>query len=125
MSADVAAHEAAAEVVIALERSCLEAEGALVERRWPDVERAFAVQAALTDALKRVFAAAPQTAPENDDKVARRMRGILAYRDDQLRRLRAYHAEIEERLRSIGKVRAFSRSIGKRERAGEMYDTKQ
>ncbi|MEO7040281.1 MAG: hypothetical protein ABI186_09655, partial [Candidatus Elarobacter sp.] len=74
--------------------------------------------------LRMLFAATPEIAPANDEEIAQRMRGVLGYRADQLRRLRAYHAEVEDRLRSIGKVRAFSRSIGKRERAGALYDTK-
>lgn len=108
--------------IIALERSCLEAESAFVERRWPDVELALGRQAALTGDLGRLFAAEPETAPENDAKVARRLRGILAYRDDQLRRMRAYHDDVATRLRSIGKVKAFSRTIGRRPAGGHLVD---
>ncbi len=116
---------AVAEAIVALERSCLEAEAAFVERRWDDVERAFVAQARLTGELGRLFAGAPQSAPEHDPKVAQRVRGILVYRDDQLRRMRDYHAEIESRLLSIGKVRALSRSIGTGDRAGALYDIQQ
>lgn len=123
MSVDASPRGAATAAIIALERSCLEAEAALMERRWADVDAVFAAQAVLTDELRELFAAAPEFAPANDEAIAQRVRGILAYRADQLRRLRAYHAEVEGRLRSIGKVRALSRSIGKRERAGALYDT--
>ena len=123
-SADTA-RAAVADTILALERSCLEAESAFVERRWDDVERAFGAQSALTGELGRLFVAEPQTAPENDVKVEQRVRGILAYRDDQLRRMRVYHADVESRLQSIGKVRALSRSIGNGERTGALYDTQQ
>ena len=119
------ARAAVADVIVALERSCLDAEAAFVERRWDDVERAFGAQSRLTGELGRLFADAPEAAPESDEKVALRVRGILVYRDDQLRRMRAYHEEVENRLLSIGKVRALSRSIGSGERSGSLYDSRQ
>jgi hypothetical protein len=116
------ARDAVVRAIIALERSCLEAESAFVGRRWRDVGAAFARQTALTDDLRRLFAAAPETAPANDAKVARRVRGILAYRDDQLRRMLAYRDSIGERLQSIRKVNALSRTIGRRRLAGRLLD---
>ena len=113
-SAESDPHEAVARAIIDLERSCLEAESAFVGLRWDDVRAAFARQSALTFELGRLFADAPQTAPDADPKVGRRIRGILAYRDDQLRRMRAYRDEVGERLSSIGKVNALSRSLGRR-----------
>jgi hypothetical protein len=100
------------ETILALERSCLEADAALVERRWAEFGAAMTAQSTLTDKLAYLFEAAPQHGPDDDLRVRKRLEGILAYRDDQLRRLRAYHEEVGERLRSISKVRAFSRSVG-------------
>jgi len=91
-SAEVAL-DAVVRAIIALERSCLDADAALVERRWDDVDAAFRAQAELTADLARLFDAAPETAPANDAKVAQRVSGVLAYRDDQLRRLRSYRDE--------------------------------
>ena len=108
--------------IIELERVCLAADAALVERRWRDVEDSFRTQAELTARLARLFASAPETAPANDAKVAARVRGILGYRDDQLRRLEAYRDEIAGRLSAIGKVNAFSRSFGKRGPAAQLLD---
>ncbi|HEX3469193.1 MAG TPA: hypothetical protein VHT05_14025 [Candidatus Elarobacter sp.] len=108
--------------IIALERSCLDAESAFVNRRWNDVGTAFSTQRELTGELRRLFSLAPEAAPANDQKVARRMRGVLAYRDDQLRRMRAYHDDVGERLRSIGKVRALARTIGRRRASGRLVD---
>jgi hypothetical protein len=115
-------HDAIVSTVIALERSCLEADAALVERRWPDLESTLRVQAELTAELARLFEAAPQLAPANDPKVERRINGIVAYREDQLRRLRAYRDETASRLSSIGKVNAFARSFGKRSAAAQLLD---
>ena len=117
-----AARDAVVRAIIALERSCLDAESAFVERRWPDVEAAFGRQTALTGDLGRLFASAPETAPANDARVARRVRGIHAYRDDQLRRMRAYRDDVATRLCSIGKVNALSRTIGRRTARGHLLD---
>jgi hypothetical protein len=117
--------DAVVTTIIALERSCLAAESALAERNPNDVQVAFVEQMRLTAELARLFAAAPETAPANDAKVAQRLDGILAYRDGQLERLRTYRDTTVGRLESIGKVRAFSRSIGKYDRAGSLYDIEQ
>ena len=116
------ARDAVVRTVIALERSCLEADGALAEQRWDDVESAFRVQADLTAELARMFDAAPHLAPANEPAVARRIDGIFAYREDQLRRLRAYRDETASRLSSIGKVNAFARSFGKSTGAAQLLD---
>jgi hypothetical protein len=114
--------ERVARTIVALERSCLEADAALVERRWVQVGTAFRVQAELTAELAKLFDASPEIAPANDAKVARRIGGILAYREDQLRRMRTYRDEVSARLSSIGKVNAFSRSLGKHAAAAQLYD---
>jgi GAF domain-containing protein len=116
------AREEIARTIVALERSCLDADAALVEKRWPDVDAAFKAQAALTEQLARLFDAVPDAAPANDAKVDQRVRGILAYRADQMRRLQTYQAEIAARLENIGKVNAFSRSIGRRGPAAQLLD---
>ncbi len=115
-------HDAVVRTIIELERVCLAADAALVERRWPDVEASFRAQAELTGRLARLFESAPETAPANDAKVAERVRGILVYRDDQLRRLEAYRDEVAGRLTTIGKVNAFSRSFGKRAGPARILD---
>jgi hypothetical protein len=115
---------AVAETIVALERSCLQADAAMVERRWSDVDAEFRAQAELTAELGRLFAEAPRTAPDGDAKVAARVRGILAYREDQLRRLCSYRDEIGARLQTIGKVNALSRSLAKHAGAAQLYDGK-
>ena len=107
------ARAAVARTIVALERSCLEADAAFVERRWPDVDAALREQTALTAELARLFAGDPAIAPPQDAKVARRVHGVYAYREEQLRRMRAYRDDVRERLQAIGKMNALSRSIGR------------
>jgi hypothetical protein len=120
-SADTAL-DAVVQTIIALERSCLDADLALVEHRWPDFGAALTTQTELTTQLEELFQAAPHTAPPNDAKVAQRVHGILAYRDDQLCRLQAYRDDVATRLSSIGKVNAFSRSFGKSAEPAHLLD---
>jgi len=120
-SAD-AARDHVVRTIIALERSCLDADAAIVERRWDDVGVAFRAQAALTEELTGLFDAAPDSAAAADTKVAQRVEGIIAYRDDQLRRLQDYHAEVGTRLDSIGRVNAFARTLGKSANSARLLD---
>jgi len=111
-----------ARTIAALERSCLDADAALVEKRWAGVDAAFKAQTALTELLARLFDATPDAAPANDGKVARQVGRIIAYRAEQLRRMQAYQADIAARLENIGKVKALSRSIGRRAPAAQLLD---
>jgi hypothetical protein len=99
------------EAILALERSCLAADAAIVERRWGDIKAAVDEQSRLTQRLAELFAQAPEYGPQ-DPRVQKRLTGVLAYREDQLRRLRAYRDEVGERLRTLAKLRAFRRGVG-------------
>jgi hypothetical protein len=114
--------DAVVRTIIALERSCLDADGAMLEGRGGDVEAAFRAQADLTAELSRLFAAHPETTPANEPKVALRLDGILAYREEQMRRLQAYRDEIASRLSTIGKVNAMSRSFGRHTESAHVLD---
>jgi hypothetical protein len=116
------ARDAVVRTIIALERSCLDADAALVERSWAELDAAFRAQAELEAELRALCDATPESAPAADAKVEQRIRGVLAYRDEQLRRLRAYHSDVALRLSSIGKVNALSRSIGKRIPGAQLLD---
>ena len=101
------------ETILRLERSCLRAEKALASGALEGVQAAIGEQNALQAELFGHFAAEPALSPANDRTVAKRVAGILAYREDQLRRLSAYRDEIGRRLSLIGKVRNFNRAIGR------------
>jgi hypothetical protein len=120
-----APRDAVVRTIIELERSCLDADAALVERRWDAVNAALARQHELTGELAELFAAEPATAPARDARVEARLRGILRYRDDQLRRAEAYRDEIGRRLHAVGKLRALSRTVGRHEPSAAFYDTQQ
>lgn len=111
--------------ILSLERACLDADAALVERRWPDVTAALDVQGRLTAQLAALFERAPHLSPSGDAKVAKRLEGVLAFRDDQLRRLHALRDEIGRRLETIGRARDLSRALGQPKPPAAFYDTKQ
>ena len=119
---DETARESVVRTILELERTCLEADAALGECRWSDVEASFRAQAELTGRLAALFERAPETAPANDLKVAARMNGILSYREDQLQRMASFRDEVGARLSAIGKVNAFSRSFGKRPGPAQLLD---
>ena len=123
MSSSADARAEVVTTILALERACLDAEAALVERRAPGVDEALAAQSALTERLRALFARTPAVAPGSDPQIAARLRGVIAYRDDQLRRLQSYRDELGRRLESIGKVRAFARTLGTREPSATYFDT--
>ena len=106
------ARDAVVAALVAIERSCLDVDAAFVERRWSDVGASLREQERLTAELGRLIARAPAASPDADEKIAQRMRGILAYRDDQVARVQAYRADVGRRLDAIGRVRKFSRTIG-------------
>ena len=120
-----AARDQIVDAILALERACLDAEAAMVERRAAGVDAALSAQTALTQRLGELFAANPAMTPDNDERVATRLRGVLAYRADQLRRLQSYRDEVGRRLESIGKVRALARTVGRQQPSATFYDTKQ
>ena len=114
--------DAVVRTIIALERSCLDADAALVDRRWDVIGAALTRQHELADQLAALFAAAPETAPARDARVAARLRGILRYRDDQLQRVEAYRDEVGRRLHAIGQLRALSRTVGRHDRTAALFD---
>ena len=119
---DETARESVVRTIIEIERSCLEADAALTELRWSDLDASFRTQVELTGRLAELFERAPETAPANDLKVAERVNGILAYREDQLQRMASYRDEVGARLSAIGKVNAFSRSFGKQPAPAQLLD---
>jgi hypothetical protein len=108
------ARSAVAHAIVALERACLDADAALVDRRWSDVRAAFDAQVELTGELAQLFATTPAVSPANDAKVAARVNGVYAYREGQLERLSAYRDDVLERLSTINKMKAFARAVGRR-----------
>ncbi len=108
--------------IIALERACLDADAALVERRWDAMRTGLARQHELTAQLAELFASAPEMAPARDERVAARLRGILRYRDEQLQRAEAYRDEIGRRLQAVGQLRALARTVGRHERPAALLD---
>ena len=97
---------ASRDAIVALERSCLDAEAALVERRWTDVDaRVSSAGRADRTSSTRLFAAAPETAPANDAQGrAARARDPRVSRRSAARGCARITPSVATRLRSIGKV---------------------
>lgn len=121
-SADTTVAENVVGAILAMERSCLEVESALVERRFEDAQKGLLVQGLLTDELRRLFELQPAYAPASDPAVAKRIAGIYSFREEQLRRLRAYRDEVSNRLDGIARVRRFNRGIGRHVEPARHYD---
>lgn len=102
----------ASAVLDELERACIEAERALREQRWRDCDVIWNRQRRLTHELE--LAMRELTKGSAEHKLAlKRVARIAKYRDGQLKRLEAFHATIGRRLATLGRYRAYAKTIGR------------
>ena len=107
---------AAAAVLDDLERACIDAERALREQRWRDCDAIWNRQRRLTHELELSLNVLAPGSPEH--KLAlKRIARIAKYRDGQLKRLQAFHATIGRRLATLGRYRAYAKTVGSGPRA--------
>ena len=107
---------AAAAVLDELERACIDAERALREQRWRDCDGIWNRQRRLTHELELALREVEKGSPEH--KLAlKRIARVAKYRDGQLKRLEAFHATISRRLATLGRYRAYAKTIGTGPRA--------
>jgi hypothetical protein len=103
----------AAEIIATVtefEASVGAAEAALVARDWPRIDALLSTQHRLTHALANALEETRDARPEAfTNEVNRRIAGILARRDDQLRRLIAFNHLVKERLTMISRTREIRR----------------
>lgn len=99
-----------------LERACVDAETALREQRWRDCDVIWNRQRRLTHELElAMHDVAPGTA---EQKLAlKRIARVAKYREGQLKRLQAFHANIAKRLATLGRYRAYAKTVGRGPRA--------
>ena len=107
---------AAAAVLDELERACIDAERALREQRWRDCDGIWNRQRRLTHELELALRELGQGSPEHKLAIKRVAR-IAKYRDGQLKRLQAFHATIGRRLATLGRYRAYAKTVGNGPRA--------
>lgn len=99
------------QVLDELERSCVEAEAALREQRWRECDVMWSRQRRLTHELEVALRDLPMGTPERRAAFARIDR-IAKYRDNQVRRLRAFQAATAKRLATLERFRRMSKSVG-------------
>jgi hypothetical protein len=98
-----------------LEEECAQAEVALRARDWKALEQSFADQRRTRQAIVNELAARECDACTMPELLGR-LQGIFTFREDQLRRLVAYRAEVSKRLQVARKwkdaARSARRSLG-------------
>ena len=106
----------AAAVLDELERACIDAERALREQRWRDCDGIWNRQRRLTHELEVALREIVPGSPEH--KLAlKRVARIAKYREGQLKRLQAFHVTIGRRLATLGRYRAYAKTVGTGPRA--------
>ncbi|MGH7684059.1 MAG: hypothetical protein ACREMT_06930, partial [Vulcanimicrobiaceae bacterium] len=92
-----------------LEEECAQAEAALRAQQWDVLEGSFCDQRRTRQAIVNELAAAAcdvRTLPD----VFMRLQAIFTFREDQLRRLKAYRVEVSRRLQITRKWKDAARS---------------
>ena len=98
------------EIIIALERECLDVDKAIAKRNWDACEASWRKQRKLTHELDISLREQPATTPEAATAVTRRIERLTRYREAQLERLRAFNEACATRLATMGKFKSFSRT---------------
>ncbi|HLX25709.1 MAG TPA: hypothetical protein VKR05_01850 [Candidatus Cybelea sp.] len=108
-----AEREAVEREVEELERLCKTLEEHLVAGNWESATGALRDSRRVTHAYLNAMEAAATVRDEAFDRsIHERLRRIFDVREDQLVRLRAYHAGVGERLTALSRWKQFARGIG-------------
>jgi hypothetical protein len=92
-----------------LEEACAQAEVALRARNWDGLRERLFDQRRVRQAIVNAVAASGEPLDAVPD-TEKRLRAILRFRDDQLRRLTAYRNDVSERLQNTRRWRNATRS---------------
>jgi hypothetical protein len=107
------ARQAVEREVRELERLCAELEKSLLSAEWEAASNAIAESRRVTHAFLNAMEAAAGVRDEAfDGAIHARMRRIFDVREDQLLRLRSFHADVGEKLAAFSRWKGFVRSIG-------------
>jgi hypothetical protein len=107
----------AMELLVALERECLDADKAIAKRRWDLCEVSWTNQRRLTHELDISLHEQPPATPEESALIKKRIDRLTKYRDGQLKRLRSFNDAVATRLATMGKFKSFSKNIDKERRS--------
>jgi hypothetical protein len=111
------------DLLVALERECLTVDGAITQRAWDACEASWRRQRRLTHELDISLREHPPT-PEESAAIKRRIDRLTAYRDGQIKRLKAFNEACAKRLTTIGRYRKFSKNVNF-ERRSSLLDVTQ
>jgi nitrogen-specific signal transduction histidine kinase len=102
--------EKISELIEQLEELCSEAERVLVARDWDALMSTLADQRRIIQALTNMVAATAGQRTEEFDRAAnKRVRRILAFRENQLKRLETFRDSVRGRLQLISKAKQVGR----------------
>jgi hypothetical protein len=101
--------------VTELERLCARGEQLFMKRDWTAFDQTMLDQRRVTHGIAvQMSEAASLRTPEFDEEVAKRLRIVLNFREDQLKRLSQYRGKISERLGVLGRWKQMARSLEKK-----------
>ena len=109
------------ELIVALERECIEVDGAIARREWDACEASWTRQRRLTHELDIRMRETPPATPEEAAAIENRIARLARYRDAQLKRLRAFNEACATRLATMGRYRSFTKTVD-RERRSNLLD---
>ena len=104
------------DLIVALERECLKVDTAIAQRMWDVCEASWRAQRLLTHELDIAMREQPST-PEEYAAVKKRVGRLAAYREAQLKRLKAFNDACATRLSNMGRFRSFTKTIEKERRS--------
>ena len=107
----------AVEVLVALERECLDVDKAIAKRRWDLCDASWTKQRKLTHELDISLREQPPATPEESAMIKKRIDRLTNYREGQLKRLRSFNDAVATRLATMGKFKSFSKNLDKERRS--------
>lgn len=104
-----------------LERLCAHAERLFMKREWAAFDQTMVDQRRVTHGIEvQMSEAASVRTPAFDEEVAKRLRIVLNFREDQLKRLGQYRGKISERLGVLGRWKQMARTLAKKRTVSQL-----
>lgn len=107
------------QIIVALERECLDVDKAIAARDWDTCETSWTQQRVMTHELD---IAMREMSDEEAAPVFKRIKRLTKYRDSQLKRLTDFNEAIATRLAQAGRFRDFQRTNDQEERRSALID---
>ena len=107
------------EIIVALERECLDVDRAIAVQDWDACEKSWTQQRRMTHELDIAMREQPAADPA---PVFKRITRLAKYRDAQLKRLTEFNEAVATRLAQAGRFRSFQRMADREERRSALID---